>query len=332
MKSLFLSFILLLLVSSCNQEPTLTHIEGKIMGTTYNIKIARSFQKDKKENLEKEIFNILNGINSLMSTYLETSELSTLNQYQGEWFTLTPQTYEVIYYAQEVENLTSGAYDITAGPLVNLWGFGPGSEKKVPTKTQIYDARQSIGYKNLGLNKETKQVKKSFPKMYVDLSSIAKGYAVDKLAEYFDKRGMKNYMIEIGGEVRAKGKKNQENWKIGIQKPMEGKLIQKIIDLENMSIATSGNYQNFFEVEGVKYGHTIDPRTGKPTEHKLLSVSVFDESCMKADAWATALMVLGPDEGYAKSQELGLKAYFIFESENGIQTLVTDALKGKIGE
>lgn len=325
-----LMFGLLLAGCSNKKELSLTTFDGKIMGTTYSVKVPKEISTKRKQTLSQEILNFLNGLNSALSTYESDSELSKLNKYQGEWFTLTPLTFEVIRYAQEVAEQTKGAYDVTSGPLVNLWGFGPDGKKKVPSKGAIWRKRQIVGYKNLELNNETKQVKKYYPKMYIDLSSIAKGYAVDKLSDFLSKKGLSHHLVEIGGELKARGKKGDKNWTVGIEKPAPNqKAIQKAIPLDSqMAIATSGNYRNFFESNGKKYSHTIDPRKGKPVQHKLLSVSVIAETAMKSDAWATALMVLGPEEGFLKAQELGLNAYFIFESENGVQTKST----GKFSE
>jgi thiamine biosynthesis lipoprotein len=174
-------------------------------------------------------------------------------------------------------------------------------------------------------------VRKETPKMYIDLSSIAKGYAVDKLANYLKKKNYKNFFIEVGGEIRTAGKKGIKDWMVGVERPSTGEQqVQTAIPLKNMAIATSGNYRNFFEDNGSKYGHTIDPRTGKPVEHQTLSVSVIAKTCMEADAWATALMVLGQEKGLEKALENNIEAYFIYVKDGKTEVIGTEGFMKRI--
>ncbi len=329
--NLFLIIICSLFLTGCfsDDSDNITEVTGSTMGITFSVKIAQELKPEQLKELNQTINGILISINSQMSTYIRTSELSRLNLYSGEWFTLSPETFEVIEYAMEVADKTAGAYDISAGGLVNLWGFGPKGDKKVPSAADIYEAKQHIGYRNIEMNKEMRQIKKFFSKTYIDLSSIAKGYAVDRVSNYLSNRGYQNHLVEIGGELITKGKKGEKNWLIGIESPVKNKKeLNIIIDTnKELALATSGNYRNYYEEEGKSYSHTIDPRTGKPVTHKLLSVSVLSQTCMKSDAWATALMVLGPEKGFEAAENEGLAAYFIFEDESGMKSKMTKLFK-----
>ncbi len=186
----FIVILCSLFLTGCfsNDNVEVTEISGSTMGTTFSVKIAQKLKPEQLKELNQTINGILVSINSQMSTYIRTSELSRLNLYSGEWFTLSPETFEVIEYAMEVADKTAGAYDVSAGGLVNLWGFGPKGNKKVPTAAEIYEAKQHIGYRNIEMNKEMRQIKKFFSKTYMDLSSIAKGYAVDRVSNYLSNR------------------------------------------------------------------------------------------------------------------------------------------------
>ena len=223
-------------------------------------------------------------------------------------------------YSLNLAEQTDGAYDPTIGPLVNLWGFGPDGSKKVPTKTEIADAKNHVGFSKVKIQKSNGEfsVEKETDKVYVDLSSSAKGFGVDKVSELLTQKGIKNHLVEIGGELRAKGKKFKKNWIVGVEKPAESaKAVQIAFALKNMSIATSGDYRNFFKEKGRKYSHTIDQKTGRPVQHKLFSVTVLDQDCIKADALATALMALGPDKAKNFAYENAIPAYLIYEDSTG---------------
>ena len=223
--------------------------------------------------------------------------------------------------------MTQGAFDITAGPLVNIWGFGPEQDFTVPGEQQINTALRLAGQGKLQLDAAAPALKKAHGGMYIDLSAIAKGFAVDEIAGYLDRQQLDNYLVEIGGEIRARGV-NDENrpWQIGIENPVTGqRTVRSIIKLENMAMATSGGYRNYFEKDGISYSHTIDPRTGYPVTHELASVTVLHPSAMLADAWATGLLVLGPEKGYATALENGLAAYFIVHGETGFEEISTPA-------
>jgi thiamine biosynthesis lipoprotein len=297
------------------------------MGTSYAIKIAlepgTSFEREK---VESEIDSLLQAINMQMSTYIEESELSTLNNYEkDDWLEVSGELLTVIEQSRKISEMTDGAFDITVGPLVNLWGFGPEETGRiVPNMTEIQRRMRFVGYRKLSLRGTPPSIKKERPELYCDLSAIAKGYGVDRVAELLDDLGFYNYLVEIGGEVRAKGLNHlHKNWRIGVSAPDETWSIHKVVSVSNTSLATSGDYRNYYEEYGVRYSHTIDPRTGGPVTHDLASVTVIHPSCMIADGWATALTVLGPDQGYELALERELAVYMLVKAKKNFLEKMT---------
>jgi len=303
----------LIILSGCSARSGLIVIQGMTMGTNYSISFAEQPERS-ITSLQGEIDEILETINKQMSTYIDDSELSQINQSKSQdWLTLSPELYEVISMALQISHLTNGAYDITIGNLVNLWGFGPGEiPQAVPEDETINIALKTTGYEYIELQSQPHGLKKEYPDIYLDLSSIAKGYAVDRLYDYLEQQGLSGFLVDIGGEVKSKGVKlNGQNWRIGIEKPLvESREILRVITLTNQAMATSGDYRNYIVHNGTRYSHTIDPRTGHPVLHTLLSVSVLHESAMVADALATALLVMGPQKGTEFAEQNGIAAYF----------------------
>tara|TARA_Y100000748_G_scaffold82948_1_gene68557 strand:- start:11562 stop:12473 length:912 start_codon:yes stop_codon:yes gene_type:complete len=286
------------------------------MGTTYSIKIKTANAAVNKEKIRADIEKILLEINQKMSTYIVDSELSVINFSNSlDSNLISDDLFKVISHANTISKTTNGAFDITVGPLVNLWGFGPNkSENKIPSNEEIELIKKNIGYKKIYLNKETTSIKKLHPDLYVDLSGIAKGFAVDKIALYLNSYNLENYLVEIGGELIAKGtNEDNEVWQIGIENPNNN--LAKIIGLKDIAMATSGDYRNYFEKNGVRYSHTINPNTGKPIKHKLASVTVLDKTAMNADALATAFMVLGPAKTIELANELKIGVYLIIKND-----------------
>ena len=271
-----------------------------------------------KKNMRSDIEKILSEINQSMSTYIEKSELSKINYSKSlDWHTLSDDLFTVIEHANNISKKTNGAFDITIGPLVNLWGFGPNkSENKIPSTESIELVKKDIGYRKILLNKSQKKISKLVPDLYLDLSGIAKGFAVDKIARHLEKKNLENYLIEIGGELLANGINNDKMiWQIGIENPDgRDKQVKRIIQLKNMAMATSGDYKNYFEENGVRYSHTIDPVTGKPIKHKLVSVTVLDNTALNADALATAFMVMGPEKTLSLASDLKVAVYLIIKN------------------
>ena len=268
------------------------HNKGFIFGTVYNI----TYQSDK--NLEKEIIRELDKVDVSLSPFNEKSIISKINR--NEEAVVDNYFYDVFNLAMQISEDTNGAFDITVAPIVNAWGFGFKSGSS-PTSQYIDSLKQFIGYKKVRINKD-KHVVKQDERIMLDCSAIAKGYGSDVVARLFNAKGIKNYMIEIGGEIVASGLSDKRlPWKIGITKPSEDSLgtsneLQTILNITDCAMATSGNYRNFYYKNGKRYAHTIDPRTGYPIQHNILSATVIAKSCAQADAYATSFMVLGLDE------------------------------------
>lgn len=298
------------LLAACDVQPQApVELAGATMGTSYSVKILVGQREPDAGALQQDIDQQLTAINDVMSTWDPESELMQLNRNEStDCIAISGELAEVIGQALRISSLADGSFDVTVGPLVNLWGFGPEMiPTRVPTAESIAATMQKVGYRKITLADNC--LRKQHPDMFIDLSAIAKGYAVDKIAEWLDSKGYENYMVEIGGEVRARGKRDGVSaWKIGIEKPVsQQRAVQKIFPLNNLSLATSGDYRNYFEHDGVRYSHIIDANNGQPIRHNLVSVTVAHESCMLADALATAFMVLGSEramklakrEGYA---------------------------------
>ena len=293
------------------------------MGTTFAVTVVGRVSDSVAERLREDIEVTLADVDGAMSTYDPDSELSRFNRWQRtDWFALSPPTFEVFRQAQEVSRLTRGAFDVTVAPLVNAWGFGAaGPAASLPTDTEVTALLANVGETMLEMDHDPPRIRKSRPAVQSDLSALAKGFAVDRVADLLDRGddGVEGYLVEVGGEVRTRGRNEDGHpWRVGIERPVDGpSSIQRVLELTDAALATSGDYRNYFEREGRRYSHTIDPRTGYPVDHRLVSVSVVDASCMRADALATALEVLGPEEGLALALEQGLAAFLITREADG---------------
>ena len=296
------------------------------MGTTYIVKLAPVGPIDDSalDQLRSAIDAAITDVDRAMSTYRPDSELSQFNAARAdESVELSAATLQVFHAAAEIGELTNGALDPTVGPLVNAWGFGPG-ERRDLSDSEIEELRAQTGWDKLAIS--SLGVTKLSDRVACDLSAIAKGYAVDCVSETLLGLGQPNHMVEIGGEIRASGLNSEgRTWRIAIEKPETPGGIQRTVSLDNLSMATSGDYRNYYEKEGVRLSHTIDPRTGRPVAHRLASVAVVEPACMRADGFATALMVLGEDEGYAIAQRLELAALFIVRTDEGFEERPTPA-------
>jgi thiamine biosynthesis lipoprotein len=314
---------------SCNRDvkPPIT-LSGLTMGTTYTVKINALNTHVDVVSLKRGIDKLLDEIDAKMSTYRPDSELSKINSSPSAvWIALSDDLYTVIEASISVSQLSKGAFDITAGPLINLWGFGPqGRPEKIPDDVAIQAAKNTTGHENIHLQKSSRSIMKEMDGIYIDLSAIAPGYAADKLAGLLEAASLHDYMVEIGGEIRARGRNpDGDYWRIGIEKPLsEQRSVERIINLKDTGMSTSGDYRDFYEVNGVRYSHTIDPGTGRPVTHNLASVTVLNSACMLADAWATALMVMGPDKGMATANQLGLPVYFILRNADGYSEMMSN--------
>jgi thiamine biosynthesis lipoprotein len=332
MKSILLFLTILTSVCACqSQNKELVTINGLTMGTTYSIKIVAADIALDDKKIHTDIESILTEINQSMSTYIADSELSLFNQSRiTDWQVLSADLYRVIQHAITVSTISNGAFDITLGPLVNLWGFGPDPyTRDIPTDSVIQSIKQHTGFEKLDFDESTQRISKSDPVVTIDLSGIAKGFAVDKIAQYLNGLGIADYLVEIGGELIGKGTNvKQQAWQIGIEQanPLE-RSVQRIVNLDNIAMATSGDYRNYFEKDGVRYSHTIDPVTGKPISHTLAAVTVLHRSAMHADALATAFMVSGPEKSLALANEVGVALYMIIKTDAGFEERYNDRFK-----
>lgn len=317
---------LALLLTGCDDSKNrLSVLSGPTMGTTWSVKYTGT-PDEGVEALKGDIEAALEQVNAEMSTYRSDSNLSRFNNAEpGALMTLPGDTVKVLLAALSLSEQTQGAYDVTVGPLVNLWGFGPDPDRfEPPEDGDIERALERVGWQKL-LVSEQQLLQPGG--VYVDLSSIAKGFAVDKVAGLLDHHGLKSYLVEVGGELRGKGSKPyNQPWRVAVERPIPGvREVEQVVDLKDLALATSGDYRNFFESQGRLYSHTIDPRTGYPVEHQLASVSVLHKSAMMADGLATAMTVLGPDNGMAFAKDHELAVFFIVRTDKGVEELSTPA-------
>lgn len=316
----------LLFITSCTKSDELYSLKGGTMGTTFSVLyITKNISK---KSVQDSVYKALEEINDKMSTFRKSSELSKINRNESkEWIKVSDKLYNVLSSAKSVSDLTEDGFDVTVGPIVNLWGFGPDGERKVPTRNAIDNAMSKSGIRKLLIDTKMKRIKKLKAGLYIDLSAIAKGFGVDIVAKSLDKLKIENYMVEVGGEVKTKGHKFSRPWRIAVESPnAQNGNYQKVLNLTDMAVATSGNYRNYFKADGKRYSHTINPKTGFPVKHSLASVTIVDEaSCMKADAIATGMMVLGYEKGMQVAEDHGIAAYFIYEKDG--QFKVTSSTK-----
>jgi len=327
-----LCLFLVFLLQSCNQNSSSNTqypfiFSGPVMGTSFSIKATSLPVEQNAKQVKAAVKTLLEHLNSEMSSYLIDSEVSRFNNsLTTEWQPVSDELYTVVKAAKRVSDLSNGAFDITVAPLVNIWGFGPDPMTfKEPDAAIIKQQLNQIGYRNLKLKGHSKALKKLIPEIEIDLSALAKGYTVDRVAQLLENFGINDYLVEIGGELRLKGLNiNKEPWRIAIEEPLANKrTVHKIIPISDVAMATSGDYRNFFEVNGIRYSHTIDPRTGRPVAHKLASVTVLSSQAMQADALATAMMVLGEDKGYKLAEKEKIAALFLVKTDTGFAEKVT---------
>ena len=314
-----------------DQQPTNFHITGTTMGKiAYNVKYID--QKNGR-NYKTGIDSLLVAFNQSLSTYIPDSEISkfnssTLLKYESPFF------WPVLNESKKVYDVTGGAFDPTVMPLVNAWGFGP-DEIERPDSSIIEDLRELVGFDNIFF--DSLAICKLEEGVKLDFSAVAKGYAVDLVLEYLEAKGIDDIFVEIGGEVAAKGSNSAEGkpWSVGVEDPtrsIDDRALFTAFSINNRAVATSGNYRNFYVVDGKKISHTISPYTGYPVVHSLLSASVFADKCVAADAYATAFMVLGLEKSVEIIEKMGgLEAYLIFSDQQGqLQTYISDSLKKEI--
>jgi thiamine biosynthesis lipoprotein len=295
-------------------------LQGETMGTTYSLQVVPGAANPGQTEVAALVDGVLAEANERLSTWNPDSEISALNRHgAGSWIPLSPTLLDVLAAARDVSERTGGAFDVTVGPLVELWGFGagPGSGDQPPPDAEISAALESAGYGKLELRAEPPALRKASPALRLDVGAIAPGYAVDRIARGLDALGARDYLVEIGGEVRARGRSPAGRpWRVAVEAPVPGeRRAHAVVELDDAGVSTSGDYRDFRIEKERRISHTIDPRTGRPVEHQLTSVTVVHDSAMLADAYATALMVLGPREGFAMAERLDLAALFISRDE-----------------
>lgn len=330
---LFLS-VTFLWAFSCSPKKQVYSFQGETMGTYYSVKVAADSDLDRTK-LSAHIESRLKRLNSIFSTYDPGSELSKLNQAKAKTVVeITDEMEDVLLTSKEVYQKTQGYFDVTVGPVVNAWGFGPESAVERPDLAELEDLEAKIGM-DLFEVKDGNKFEKSKKDLYIDLSAIAKGYAVDRLFASLQEKGFKSILVEIGGETRALGRKpSGAPWLVGIEKPSDklGQEIQAVVKLEDLAIATSGSYRNFKEYGDQVFSHTIDPTTLRPAQHKLISVTVLAPACAIADAYATAMLAMGVEKALLLAKKLRLPAYFLVKKGANVDILMTDSFKQYLQE
>ncbi len=300
---------------------------GATMGTSWTARwhgTASDTDPVPSREVSDELSRILERVNRLMSTWRDDSEVSRFNASRSiDWFEVSPETARVVSRALEISVASGGAFDVTVSPLVELWGFGSGGQRDAPEAAQLQAARRLVGSSKLTVRARPPAIRKSDPGVTIDLSAIAKGYAVDLLGEYLESVFVSGYLVEVGGETRVKGSRPDGTaWRIGIEQPVAGlRRVRSVLSLggPRRGVATSGDYRNRRTVAGRVVSHTLDPRSGRPIEHALAAVTVVAADCMTADAWATALMVLGPEQGLAVAKQHGVAALLLSRQGTAIR-------------
>jgi thiamine biosynthesis lipoprotein len=306
----------LALLAACARPPQPLHLSGPTMGTTYSVTITRLPERTDRALVERAIADVLREADAHLSGWNDQSELARFNaQASTDWQPVSLVLYESIAQALAVSRATNGTFDVTVGPLVRAWGFGAGASGRLaaPPRDELARLLASVGYARLDLRPSPPALRKGTPGLVIDLDGIAPGWAVDRIAARLEALGVRDYVVELGGEVRALGRNPAgRRWRVAIETPQTGaRQAYAVVELDGVGVSTSGDYRDYREVDGRRFSHTIDPRTGAPVAHGLASVTVVHASVAEADAWATALMVLGPEDGMALARRERLAALFI---------------------
>lgn len=314
-------------IGGCARAPQELAISGPTMGTTYSIKVASAPADVDAHALRSAVDQVLDRIDRSMSGYRADSEISRFNASPStDWVEVSADLAIVVDRALQVSRDSGGAFDVTVGPLVAAWGFGAEGEPiDLPDEAKLAELRARAGYQKLEARLQPPALRKSDASVQVDLNGIAPGYAVDLIAERFQGLHLSDFMIDLGGEVRGQGRNARgEAWRIAVERPIDAEPEPyAIVTLDNASVTTSGEYRHYFDREGRRYSHTIDPRTGRPVEHSLASVVVVGSTTMDVDAWATALNVLGADAGRELALKRGMPVMFIDVQGTELRSVTT---------
>lgn len=331
--------LLIILLAGCSERDrpldSPVTLEGETFGTFYQVTIADPLTRREADELESGILDELEAVDAAMSTWREDSELMAFNEAPlGEWQPLSDELVEVLAIGQSVAEASDGAFDMTIGDLVNLWSFGPEARpREVPDEATLAARLAETGPDSLEVDEQALQARR-LRDVFVDLSAVAKGHATDRVAAYLTQQEFDHYLVNLGGEVKVAGHRDGESapWRIGIEVPREGRQeARHVLALEDIAVATSGDYRNYFEHDGRRYSHTLDPRTGRPIDHRLASVTVIHPSDAWADAWATALLVLGEEEGMALARQRELAVLMLVRQDEGWASLASPAFVDHFG-
>ena len=320
-----LGLLAVLALGACEGAPDKVTLQGQTMGTYWRVSYLAEGGAPAPAAVKTQLEDALVAVNVSMSTWDPQATISLFNNDESlEPFPIEPAFATVVAAAQAVSAASGGAFDVTVGPLIDLWGFGAGGERRAvpPSAEAIGEAQARVGFGKLVVRADPPSLQRTAPGVEVDLSALAKGYGVDVLAAVLGEAGLGNYLVDIGGEVRARGVNDRGvPWRIGVEVPDPSArgLVQEALPLKDLSLATSGDYRNFFEADGVRYSHTIDPRTGYPIPQRVASVTVAHPEALWADAWATAMNVLGPEAGLALAERQKLPVLFILYDGEGFE-------------
>ena len=320
-----LGLLAVLALGACEGAPDKVTLQGQTMGTYWRVSYLAEGGAPAPAAVKTQLEDALVAVNVSMSTWDPQATISQFNNGESlEPFPIEPAFATVVAAAQAVSAASGGAFDVTVGPLIDLWGFGAGGKRRAapPSAEAIGEAQARVGFGKLVVRADPPSLQRTAPGVEVDLSALAKGYGVDVLAAVLGEAGLGNYLVDIGGEVRARGVNDRGvPWRIGVEVPDPSArgLVQEALPLKDLSLATSGDYRNFFEADGVRYSHTIDPRTGYPIPQRVASVTVAHREALWADAWATAMNVLGPEAGLALAERQTLPVLFILYDGEGFE-------------
>lgn len=329
----------LALLAGCGgraDPPAEWSLGGPTMGTTYRVVVQSPPRAVSRQGLRDGIESILHRIDARMSTYDPDSELSRFNAAERtEWQPVSAELAGVVRRALAIAARTGGAYDPSVGRLVELWGFGAAPPRSEPPADGAVAAAQRVsGFEQVEARQHPPALRKTRPDLALDLSGIAKGHAVDAVADYLGERGIEHYLVDIGGELRvSRAKVGGEAWRIAVERPTGGsRAVERVLALRDRGMATSGDYRNYFEHEGKRYAHIIDPRTGRPAEHDLASVTVVCPTAAEADALATGLLVMGAEAGMRFAESHEIPAYFIARDGDGWRQHASPAWESAVGQ
>ena len=316
----------LLGIAACRspEHRRVVEFSGPTMGTTWSVKVVTGpggLRGDERGVIDRQIRDVLARINMLMSTWAPDSELSRFNRTTSlEPFPISAETAEVFRWSLEIAEMTGGAFDVTVSPLVEAWGFGAASEATGPPDADaLARVRDITGVRHVELDPGGRWIRKRRAEVQCDVSALAPGYAADRVAALVRNRGFMDYLVDIGGELVARGRNDKgQLWQVAVERPLpQGRVIERVVPLADAAIATSGDYRNYREVNGERIAHILDPRSGFPVRHRLTSATVVDALGVRADALATALMVLGPEDGKTLARRLDLAALLLVRNAAG---------------